>query len=105
MLIMPHNAAGMAFMEDPTKRFSQVVSGVEDSGDETHNNVAGFLPILKGKVLDIDVSRSLSENASIDHVDSRLVVFVYGGRAIWRKTKVLHDGTKVLGLFGCKDSC
>ena len=61
---MAHEPAGVAVMEDPTKRLGQIVGWVENPRDEAHDDVACVFPILDGKVLDVDVLASVSWNAS-----------------------------------------
>ena len=50
---MAHDAASMAFMEDPSQRFGKIIGWIDDSRDESHVDVAGILPILDCKVLDV----------------------------------------------------
>ena len=39
-----------------------------------HDNVAGVLPVLNGKVLDVNVARALGGDLRVNHVDGRFVV-------------------------------
>ena len=100
---MAHDPAGMAFMEDPTKGFGEIIGWVEYSRDKTHDNVASFFPILDGKVLDINVTGALSGDTGVDHIDGRLIVLIDGSGASQRETEVLHDSAEVLGLLGSID--
>ena len=70
---MPHDAAGMAGMEHPTKGLGQVVTRVEDTRNEFHDEGASVFPVLDGEVLDVDVAGALSGDTRVDHVDGRLV--------------------------------
>ena len=42
--------------------------------DEPHDKVASFLPVLDGKMLDVDVTGAFGGHTGIDHVDGRHVV-------------------------------
>ena len=55
---MTHNASRMAGMEDPAQGLGEVIRGVDDTRDVAHDNVASLLPVLNGKVLDINVTRT-----------------------------------------------
>jgi len=48
--------------------------GIDDTRDDFHHNVPRVLPVLNGKVLDINMARVLSWNMSVDHIDGGLVV-------------------------------
>jgi len=43
------------------------------------DNVTCILPILNGKVLDVDMVRTAHRNAGINHLDSWLIVFLHNG--------------------------
>jgi len=55
-------------------------------------------------VLNINVTRALSGDTSIDHVDCRLVVAIHDGRAFRRKAEVSHDGAHVSSMLRCGNS-
>ena len=65
--IVSDESASMSRVEYPTKGFSHVVSGVDNSRNKSHLNRACLLPILNSKVLDINMTGALSRNTSIDH--------------------------------------
>jgi len=98
-----HNASRMASMENPAQGLREVIRRIDDTWDVAHDNVASLLPILNGKVLDINVMRTLSRNTSINHLDSRHVVFVDRSWFILRETQFSHYSTEVLGLLSGKD--
>jgi len=50
-------------------------------------------------VLDINVTRALSGDTGVDHIDSRLVVAMHDGRAFGRKAKVSHDCAHVSSML------
>jgi len=43
---MPHDAVGMALMEDPFQWFGKVIRGIDDTRDELHHNVPRVVPVL-----------------------------------------------------------
>jgi len=55
-------------------------------------------------VLNINVTRALSGDMSIDHIDGRLVVAIHDGRAFGRKAEVSHDGAHVSSMLRCGNS-
>ena len=54
--VVAHDTARMPGMQYPTKRFGEVIGGIDDARDVVHDDFTGFLPILNGKVLNIDVT-------------------------------------------------
>jgi len=46
---------------------------------------------LHGKVPDVNVTRALSGDTSVDHIDGLLVVAMHDGGAFWWKAKIGHD--------------
>ena len=76
----------MACVEDPTKWFGEVVTGIDDARAVSHDDVAVSFPILDGKVLDVNVAGAFGRDTGIDDRDGRHVVFVDGSRASLRKT-------------------
>ena len=47
-----------------------------------HDDIFGVGPILNGKVLNINMTRTLSGDTVADHIDCRHVVFVEWGQTI-----------------------
>ena len=64
-LIMSHDSACMLGMWNPTKRLSEIITGVDNSGNEWHNCVTSFFPILDCEMLNVNMAWSLSRNTSI----------------------------------------
>ena len=102
--IVSHDAACMSRMENPAERLREVVGRIDDAWNMAHDDVAGVVPILNGKMLDVNVTRAFGGNASVDHFDSRHVVFVDRRGTKLREPQFLQNGAKVLRMFGCKDS-
>jgi len=98
-----HDATRMASMENPAKGLGEVIRRIDDAWDVAHDNVASLLPVLNSKVLDINVTRTLGRNTSIDHLGSRHVVFVDRSRFVLRETQFGHYITARLGLLSGKD--
>ena len=76
---MPHDVAGMALMKDPSQWFCEVIRGIDETRDEFHHNVPRVLPVLDGKVLDINMTRALNGHTSVDHIDGGLIVTMQQG--------------------------
>ena len=53
---MSHETMSMSFVENPTKRFSKIITGVDNARDVSHDEVTFILPILNGKMLNVDMS-------------------------------------------------
>ena len=102
---MPHDTTGVTIVQDPSKRFGQVIRWVENPGDELEHNGASIFPVLYGEVLDINVARTFGRNASVDHVDSRLVVAEHDSGIFRRESQISHDSTHVAGVFGSGNGC
>ena len=60
-------------------------------------------PILDGKVLDGNVTSTISRLTGIDHFDGRIIVAVQDGRTRLAKIQLREDCTKVQGSFGGGD--
>ena len=53
--VMPHVAAGMTDMDDPSKRFGEIITGIDDPRKMLHDEIFLLMPFLDGKMLDINV--------------------------------------------------
>ena len=73
---MSHDPTCMARVENPTKRFCEVISGVQDPRAVREFDLFAFFPILDRKIRDINVSGTLSGMFSIHHLDGGHVIFV-----------------------------
>ena len=74
--VMAHSASSMTRVEHPSQGFSEVIAGIENPRDMSHNNIASVFPLLDSKVLDVDVARAVGRHFGINHVNSRHVVFI-----------------------------
>ena len=93
----------MARVEHPTERFGEVVGRIKGASNKPHKNVTIVFPILDGEKLDKNMTRALSRDARINHVDGGLVVTVEDSGRKLGKTKFGEDGPEVAGLFGSGD--
>ena len=84
----------MTLMEDPSKRFGgEVITRIEDTRAESHEDVTIIFPILNCEALNVNVPGAFRGYLlGIDHVDSGLVIFIDGSRSRRRKAKVSKDG-------------
>ena len=71
---MAHGMMSMASKKSPAKCFGSMVSNVDDAGDVMDD--AMMLPLLNGKMLNVNVSGIRSGFAFIDHGNGRDVVFI-----------------------------
>ena len=81
------------------KGFGKSIGNGEDTGDMSHNDILGFGPILNGKMLNINMTRTLSGDTVVDHIDCRHIVFIEWGWTILRVSKLEKDGTQILRVF------
>jgi hypothetical protein len=86
-----HEATSVTRVEDPTERFREVVSGIDDPRDMAKSDETIFFPILNRKILNQDMPRAIGRHASVDHVDGGLVVTEQRGRIGLRKTEFVED--------------
>ena len=100
---MSHDTPCVARMQDPTEGLGKVVGRIDNSREVSHDNVASILPVLDGKVLDVNVTRSLSRNSSIDHFDRGHVVLVdRSGSMLW-KSEFFQNEPQVPGMFSSEN--
>ena len=64
-----------------------------------HKDVLGIGPVLNGKVLDINMTRTFGGDTVADHIDSRHIVFIERSGDILRVSKFQEDGTQIFGVF------
>ena len=86
---MAHGMASMANKKSPTKCLGSVVGNVDDAGDVMHDNDAMMLPLLDGKMLNVDVSGIRSGFAFVDHGNCRDVVLIERCWALLRDAKFM----------------
>ena len=66
---IPYKAAGMARMKDPTNTLGKSITWIDDATEVGEEDLAGFAPILNGKILNVDVTRSFGGLVCINHFD------------------------------------
>ena len=94
----------MASKKSPTKCLDSMVGNFDDARDVMHNDEATTLPLLNGKMLNVDVSGIRSGFAFIDHGNCGDVVLVEWCWAILWDAKFMEDGMKLLGNLGSMHS-
>ena len=99
---MSHDATVVSRMEDPSNWLGEGVTGIDDTINEPKFDVAGFFPILDGKVLDVDVARSFSCMAGINNLDGRCIIFIQDSWASRGETQTGENGAEILRRFGCQ---
>jgi hypothetical protein len=83
-----------------TKGLCQGVGGIEDTRDVGKNNLPGSFPLLKGKMLNVNVTGTWCGTIRIDHQDRRGVIFEQCGWTELRVSKLQQNRLKVLGNLG-----
>ena len=90
---MPHDSTCMPRVKNPTKRFCEVISRVQNPGTMYELGLESFFPVLYRKIQYINVPRVLCGLFCIDHLDGGHVIFEEAGRALHRETKVSKSTT------------
>ena len=101
---MAHGMTSMASKKSPAKCFGSVVSNIDDARDATDDDDDTTLPLLNGKMLNVDVSGVRSGFVLIDHGNGRDVVFIERCWTFLWDTEFMKDGTKVFGNLGSMHS-
>ena len=91
-------------MKNPTKGLGEVITGVQDAGQMTHEDFFLGAPFLDGKVLDFDMTSAWRRAVLIDHVEGCLVVDVEDTGLRAKCLEFLEDGPEVLDELGTYDS-
>ena len=73
-LVMSHAAVGMTGMWDPSKRFGEIVAGIENPRKMLNGKIFLLAPFLDGKKLDVDMPSTRSRALLIDHMESCHIV-------------------------------
>ena len=73
---MAHGMMSMASKKGPAKCFVSMVSNIDDARDMTHDDETAMLPLLNGKMLDVNASGIRSGLAFVDHGNGGDIVFV-----------------------------
>ena len=89
-------------VKDPPKGLGQHIGRIDNAWDVMEDNIAECAPVLKAKITDLDVTRSISGATMIDNLDRRIVVFVDRCSRRLGETKLCKDKAEVFGDFGCR---
>ena len=101
---MAHGTMSMACKKGPAKCLGSMVSDIDDARDMTHDDETTTLPLLNGKMLNVDVSGIGSRLAFVDHGNGGDIVFVERcGTLLWN-AELMKDGTKVFSNLGSMHS-
>jgi len=89
-------------VEDPTQCFGKHIRKIHDSRKMNQDDILHQSPMLKCKVSDLDMSRTISGSTMIDDLDRRIVVLVNGCRLSLSVSQFVKNETQILGdLCGC----
>ena len=102
---MAHGMMSMVSKKGPAKCLGSMVSNIDDARDMMHDDDDTMtLPLLNGKMLDVNVSGIRSGLAFIDHGNGGDIVFIERcGTLLWN-AKLMKDGTKVFSNLGSMHS-
>ena len=67
--VVTNKMPSMSSVKDPSKRLGQIVSRVDNTWYMKYFNASILLPILYSKVLNINMTSSLSRNTGVDNHD------------------------------------
>jgi hypothetical protein len=65
---MAHQATDVSRVKNPANGFGKTIAGIDNTGNLGEIKVTGFLPVLEGKVLYIDVAGAFGRAISIGHL-------------------------------------
>ena len=57
---MAHTSVCMSRMKDPTKSFGQIIAGIDDARDVSHDDLLDSSPFLDGEMQDLDITGTSS---------------------------------------------
>ena len=101
---MPHEVGGMKMVEDPTQRLGKHICMIHDSRKVNQDNVLHESPMLKRKVSDFDMSRTISGSTVIDDLDGGIVIFIDGCKLSLSVPQFVKNEMQTLGDFGSRIS-
>ena len=67
--VVTNKMPSMSSVKDPSKRLGQIISRVDNTWYMKYFNASILLPILYSKVLNINMTSSLSRNTGVDNHD------------------------------------
>ena len=90
-LIMPHVAMGITGMQDPSKRFGEILTRIDNPRKMLCDKIFLLALFLDGKMLDVNLSSTGCRMLFIDHVES---CYVINEQARSKCFKCCEDATK-----------
>ena len=102
---MPHEVGGVTVVEHPTECFREHIRRIHDSGKVNQNDVLHKSPVLKCKIPDFHMTRTIRGSTVVDNLDCGIVVFVYGGRLSLSVSQFVKNESQVFGDFCCGICC
>ena len=101
---MAHGTMSMVSKKSPAKCFGGMVGNVDKARDVMHDDDSMMLPLLNGKMLNVNMPGAGSGFALIDHGNGGDVVLVEQCWSFLGNTEFMKDGTKVFGNLGSMHS-
>ena len=96
---MSHHETGMAGMENPAKSFGEGIRRIDDAGEMAKDEIAKSMPLLKGKVTDVNMARSFGGPVVVDNLDGGIIVNPNWCGIRLSVPKVMKNRSKILDDF------
>ena len=100
--MMSHAAVGVTGMQDPFKRFGEIIAGIKNPRMMLHDEIFLLTPFLGGKILDVDVLSMGSGAFLIDHMESCHVINEKMCQARSKSIKRYENAAKILSNLSHK---
>ena len=101
--MVAHSTTDMAIVKQRGKRFGTGITRINGTSNMEQKKFITGMPFLDGKMLDINMARTGSRAAVINHSNGSLIIHIHGRRTIRRETKLCQNGAKVFDKFGSRD--
>jgi hypothetical protein len=100
---MAHQTASMARVKNPSQGFGEAIGRIENPRNGFHSESALLTPVLNGEMLNVNMAITFSGLASVDHFDSRCIVFIEDDGANRGISKLGQNTVKIFGYFAGSD--
>jgi len=102
---VPHEVGGVTVVEYPTECFREHVRRIHDSWKVNQNDVLHKSPVLKCKIPDFHMTRTIRGSTVVDNLDCGIVVFVCGGRLSLSVSQFVKNESQLFGDLCCSIGC
>ena len=94
--MMPHVAASLSGMQNSSKRFGEIDTGIDDPREMFHDKIFLFASFLDGKMLDVNVLSTGCGMLFIEDMESSHIVNEQACQVRSKSFKCCEDVTKTL---------